>query len=146
MVCNPRTVWLGLEYFCLEGDDLWRMSDAALIQLGVSEMRQIGLADPADFVDGMALRMPRAYPGYYGEAYARFAEVRAYLDSIPNLYPAGRNGMHRYNNQDHSMLSGRFAAEAIVAGSPDKAPIWSVNIDDVYCEEQQAQGGHSAAK
>ncbi|OGA35872.1 MAG: hypothetical protein A3G80_00465 [Betaproteobacteria bacterium RIFCSPLOWO2_12_FULL_62_13b] len=137
MVRDPDTVWVGLEYFCLEQDDLWRMSDAALVQLGVNELRHIGLADPEDFLDGMALRMPKAYPGYYGEAYARFGEVRAYLDSIPNLFLAGRNGMHRYNNQDHSMLSAKLAAEAIVAGSSDKAPIWAVNIDDAYGEELQ---------
>jgi len=137
MVRDPNTVWVGLEYFCLEGDGLWSMSDSALVELGVKEMQKIGLADPAEFIDGMALRMPKAYPGYYGDAYARFGEVRAYLDTIPNLYLVGRNGMHRYNNQDHSMLSAKLAAEAIVAGSADKGPIWAVNIDDEYHEEVQ---------
>lgn len=135
MVRDPSTVWVGLEYFCLEEDELWSMSDSALVELGMNEMHRMGLADPDQLVDGMALRMPKAYPGYYGEAYARFDEVRRYLDAIPNLYLAGRNGMHRYNNQDHSMLSAKCAAEAIVAGSADKAPIWSVNVDDAYSEE-----------
>jgi hypothetical protein len=78
--------------------------------------------------------MPKAYPGYYG-SYARFGELRAYLDAIPNLFLAGRNGMHRYNNQDHSMLSAKKAVEAILAGSSDKSAIWAVNIDDAYHEE-----------
>jgi protoporphyrinogen oxidase len=135
MVRDPDTVWVGLEYFCLEDDDLWRMSDSQLVELGVKEMQKIGLADPGDALDGMALRMPKAYPGYYGDAYARFGELREWLDTLPNLYLVGRNGMHRYNNQDHSMLSARLAAEAIIAGSPDKSPIWGVNIDDEYHEE-----------
>ena len=135
MVRDPNTVWVGMEYFCLEGDELWRMSDSQLVELGVREMQKIGLADPQDFVDGMTLRMPKAYPGYYGDAYARFGELRAWLDTVPNLFLVGRNGMHRYNNQDHSMLSAKLAAEAIVAGSPDKSAIWSVNIDDDYHEE-----------
>jgi len=80
--------------------------------------------------------MPKAYPGYYG-AYARFGELRAYLDTIPNLYLVGRNGMHRYNNQDHSMLSSKMAVDAILRGSPDKSAIWAVNIDDEYHEEKK---------
>jgi hypothetical protein len=78
--------------------------------------------------------MPKAYPGYYG-TYARFGELREYLDGLANLYLAGRNGMHRYNNQDHSMLSAKRAVEAILEGSSDKSAIWSVNIDDEYHEE-----------
>jgi len=80
------------------------------------------------------IRMRKAYPGYYG-SYARFGELRRYLDGIPNLFLAGRNGMHRYNNQDHSMLSAKKAVEAILAGSADKSAIWAVNIDDEYHEE-----------
>jgi hypothetical protein len=80
--------------------------------------------------------MPKAYPGYYG-AYQHFDQVRAFLDAIPNLFLIGRNGMHRYNNQDHSMLSARFAVEAILSGSTDKSPIWAVNIDDEYHESSQ---------
>ena len=79
--------------------------------------------------------MPKAYPGYFG-TYEFFGEIRRYLDAFPNLYLAGRNGMHRYNNQDHSMLSAKRAAEAILAGSSDKTPIWNVNIDDEYHEEK----------
>jgi len=80
------------------------------------------------------IRMPKAYPGYYG-TYGRFEELRGYLDAFPNLFLVGRNGMHRYNNQDHSMLSAKKAVEAILAGSADKRAIWDVNIDDAYHEE-----------
>jgi len=134
MVKDPATVWIGLEYFCREGDQLWAMSDAELRGLGVEEMRRLKLADPADQIDGVVIRMPKAYPGYYG-TYGRFAELRAYLDALPNLFLVGRNGMHRYNNQDHSMLSARKAVDAILAGSADKSAIWAVNIDDEYHEE-----------
>ena len=133
MVKDPQTVWIGMEYFCREGDELWRMPDGEMMQLGISEMQRLNLAAPADQLDGIVIRMPKAYPGYYG-TYARFDELRRYLDAIPNLFLVGRNGMHRYNNQDHSMLSAKKAVEAIVAGSSDKSAIWGVNIDDEYHE------------
>ncbi len=131
---DPATVWIGMEYFCREGDALWTQSDADLQRLGVSEMERLELASAADHLDGIVIRMPKAYPGYFG-SYARFAELRQYLDAFPNLFLVGRNGMHRYNNQDHSMLSAKKAVEAIVAGSGDKSAIWGVNIDDEYHEE-----------
>ena len=134
LVRDPATVWIGMEYFCREGDELWSMTDEALRQLGEREMRRLNLAEPADCLDGVVIRMPKAYPGYYG-TYGRFEELRAYLDAFPNLFLVGRNGMHRYNNQDHSMLSAKKAVEAIVAGSSDKSAIWGVNIDDEYHEE-----------
>jgi len=134
LVRDPDTVWIGMEYFCGEGDELWSMPDAELQRLGVAEMGRLKLADAADHLDGIVIRMPKAYPGYYG-TYARFDELRRYLDAFPNLFLIGRNGMHRYNNQDHSMLSAKKAVEAILAGSSDKSAIWSVNIDDEYHEE-----------
>jgi len=136
LVEDPARVWVGLEYFCVEGDALWSMTDADLLALGRREMEQIGLARAADCRDGVVIRMPKAYPGYYG-SYERFGEVRAWLDAIPNLFLIGRNGMHRYNNQDHSMLSAKAAAEAIASGSTDKSAIWAINIDDDYHEEHQ---------
>ena len=135
LVRDPDTVWVGMEYFCSEGDALWKMPDADLARLGVAEMQRLRLAEPAEQLDATVLRMPKAYPGYYG-TYASFEEVRRYLDAFPNLFLIGRNGMHRYNNQDHSMLSAKRAVEAIAAGSSDKAPIWQVNIDDAYHEER----------
>src|SRR3990172_8474588 len=136
LVSDPNTVWIGMEYFCSEGDELWKESDDELMRLGRHEMHKLRLADPADHLYGVVVRMPKAYPGYFG-TYEFFGEIRRYLDAFPNLYLAGRNGMHRYNNQDHSMLSAKRAAEAILAGSSDKTPIWNVNIDDEHHEEKQ---------
>jgi hypothetical protein len=81
--------------------------------------------------------MPKAYPGYFGQAYAQFDTLQRALDDLSNLYLVGRNGMHRYNNQDHSMLSAKLAAEAILAGGGDKSAIWAINVDDDYHEEAQ---------
>ncbi len=134
LVRDEHTVWIGMEYFCSEGDELWSKPDAELIGLALAEMRQLRLGDPQDQLDAVVIRMPKAYPGYFG-SYSRFDELRHYLDAVPNLYLAGRNGMHRYNNQDHSMLAAKRAAEAILAGSTDKSAIWDVNIDDEYHEE-----------
>ena len=135
MVASPDTVWVGLEFFARDDDELWGLSDEALKALALREMQQLRLADEADALDAVVIRMPKAYPGYFGSAYGRFDELRGYLDGIRNLYLIGRNGMHRYNNQDHSMLSAKFAVEAILAGSGDKSKIWGVNIDDDYHEE-----------
>lgn len=143
LVADPQTVWVGLEFFAKEDDELWRMSDEGLKALALREMEQIGMADAADALEMTVIRMPKAYPGYFGDAYARFGELQTALDAIPNLFLVGRNGMHRYNNQDHSMLSAKLAAEAIVRGSSDKTALWAVNIDDEYHEE--SAGSSSAA-
>jgi protoporphyrinogen oxidase len=137
MVADPDTVWVGLEFFAKDDDELWAMSEQSLKALAMREMQQLRLADEADALDAVVIRQPKAYPGYFGDAYERFDDLRAYLDGIKNLYLVGRNGMHRYNNQDHSMLSARFAVEAILAGSGDKSAIWGVNIDDDYHEESE---------
>src|SRR5260221_3304143 len=105
------------------------MPTEALQRLGVDEMRRLRIALPEDHLDGIVIRMQKAYPGYYG-SYARFGELREYLDAFPNLFLVGRNGMHRYNNQDHSILSAKKAVEAILAASADKRAIWAVNIHD----------------
>lgn len=138
LVADPNTIWLGLEYFCAEGDDLWTMSDDSLVRLAIGELARIGLADPADLRDARVLRVPKAYPAYFG-GYERFEVVRRHLDGIGNLFPVGRNGMHRYNNQDHSMLTAKLAVDAIVAGTAAKDAIWAVNIDDDYHEERSPQ-------
>lgn len=135
MVADPGTAWIGLEFFARDDDDLWALSDDALKSLAVREMRELGLADEEDALDAVVVRMPKAYPGYFGSAYARFGLVREYLDGLSNLWLVGRNGMHRYNNQDHSMLSARLAAEAILRGDSRREQIWAVNIDDDYHEE-----------
>jgi protoporphyrinogen oxidase len=138
LVADPDRVWLGLEYFCTEGDDLWRRNDDEMIAFAAGELEKIGMIDRADLLDGTVLRVPKTYPGYFG-AYAEFPQLRAWLDGIDNLFLVGRNGMHRYNNQDHSMLTAKLAVEAILAGNHDKAAIWAVNVDDEYHEDNAPQ-------
>jgi len=134
LVADPSTIWLGLEYFCREGDDLWRMDDHRFIDFAARELEKIGLIDLKDVLDGTLVRVPKAYPAYFG-AYNEFDKVRAYLDQFPNLYPIGRNGMHRYNNQDHSMLAADSAVSSIIEGSRDKTEIWRINAEGEYHEE-----------
>jgi protoporphyrinogen oxidase len=136
MVGAHPKAWLGLEYFCNAGDELWSMRDADFIDFAARELARIGLVRPEDVRDATVVRVPKAYPAYFG-AYAHMGRVREYFDAFPNLFLVGRNGMHRYNNQDHSMLSAKAAVEAIVSGSTDKAPIWAVNVDDEYHEERR---------
>jgi protoporphyrinogen oxidase len=132
MVPDPKMSCLGLEYFCFEGDGLWTMSDRDLVELGRREMAAIGLIDPAKVVDGTVVRMPKAYP-VYDEGYEdALAVVRRYLDSFANLQVAGRNGMHKYNNQDHSMVTAMLAVRNLLGEHHD---VWGVNADDEYHEE-----------
>ncbi|MBV8618088.1 MAG: NAD(P)/FAD-dependent oxidoreductase [Curvibacter sp.] len=136
MVAKSGTIWLGLEYFCKETDDLWKRTDKELTSLAQEEMFKIGLTGVPAAEDAVVIRVPKAYPGYFGEAYHQFDRLRAALDKIENLFLIGRNGMHRYNNQDHSMLTAKKAVELIVSGRSDKEEIWAINIDDEYHEEQ----------
>lgn len=131
---REHTVWIGLEYFVNEGGDLWIMPDTDLIELGVSEMEKIGFIRREDLVDACVLRMPKAYPAYFG-SYDQLSVVQEYAERIENLFLVGRNGMHRYNNQDHSMLTAMLAVDNIVSGRRDKANLWAVNLDDDYHEE-----------
>ncbi len=134
MVPDASTSSLGLEYFCFEGDGLWTMDDRNLIELGKREVAQIGLARADEIVDGTVVRMKKAYP-VYDETYQRgLDKVREWLATVPNLQLAGRNGMHRYNNQDHSMLTAMLAARNILAGRI-KYDLWRVNVDADYHEE-----------
>ncbi|MFT3906013.1 MAG: NAD(P)/FAD-dependent oxidoreductase [Steroidobacteraceae bacterium] len=134
LVADPSTIWLGLEYFCDEGDALWSMPDPAFLDFAAAELAKIGLIDRADVLDGTVVRVPKAYPAYFG-SYQDIGRVRSWLDGITNLFPVGRNGMHRYNNQDHSMLAANAAVDCIAQGSTDKAALWSVNVEDAYHEE-----------
>ncbi len=133
---RKNTTWIGLEYFVNEGGDLWVMEDQALIQLGISEMVKIGMIRAEDVLDGCVLRMPKAYPAYIG-SYTQLNVVREFVEGIPNLFLVGRNGMHRYNNQDHSMLTSMLAVDNIIAGRTDKSNLWEVNLDMVYHEEKK---------
>jgi protoporphyrinogen oxidase len=109
------------------------MPNAQFLDFAAGELEAIGLIDRKDVIDGTVERVPKAYPAYFG-AYSEFKDLRLYLDQFSNLYPIGRNGMHRYNNQDHSMLTAKAAVEAITRHSR-KAAIWDVNTDDTYHEE-----------
>jgi protoporphyrinogen oxidase len=133
MVADPSTIWLGLEYFCGEGDELWSMSDARFIDFAALELESIGLISRRDVLDGTLVRVPKAYPAYFGP-YGEFGRVREYLDQFSNLYPVGRNGMHRYNNQDHSMLAANRTVDSILNQGRGKAQIWDVNTENEYHE------------
>jgi protoporphyrinogen oxidase len=137
MVPDPRMSCLGLEYFCFEGDGLWTTSDRDLVELGRREMAAIGLIDPAKVVDGTVVRMPKAYP-VYDEGYEdALAIVRAYVDRFRNLQVAGRNGMHKYNNQDHSMLTAMTAVDNIIADVRSRDNLWALNTEQEYHEEKE---------
>jgi len=140
MVPRPGTTCLGLEYFCFEGDGLWSAPDEELIELAKKEIAQLGLADPSKVIDGTVVRQQKAYP-VYDSAYAEHLEnVRRYIDPIPNLHTVGRNGMHKYNNQDHSMLTAMMAVANMRGASHD---VWSVNTDFEYHEEQKLEADTS---
>jgi protoporphyrinogen oxidase len=134
LVSNPSTIWLGLEYFCREGDDLWSMTDTSFLDFAALELEKIGMIDRADVLDGTVVRVPKAYPAYFGE-YSEFGKVRSYLERFSNLYPVGRNGMHRYNNQDHSMLAANGAVSSILDSGRGKSDIWQINTEDDYHEK-----------
>lgn len=137
MVKDPEnTVWMGLEYFCSEGDEMWNMSDADFINLATEELSKIGIISRSDVKDAVRIKVKKAYPAYFG-SYAEFDKVREYLDSIGNLFCIGRNGMHRYNNMDHSMLTAIEAVNCIKRGSTDKSAIWNVNTEQEYHEEKE---------
>jgi protoporphyrinogen oxidase len=134
MVPDPRLTCLGLEYFCFEGDGLWTTSDADLVALGAREIADIGLLGGAKVIDGTVVRMPKAYPVYDDGFMDALAVVRDYLAGFTNLQVAGRNGMHKYNNQDHSMVTAMLAAQNLLGDHHD---VWAVNADDEYHEESQ---------
>lgn len=137
LVSKPGTVWLGLEFFCKEIDDIWKKTDEELISLAQSEINKIALVRSEKALDAVVLRVPKAYPGYFGSAYKEFDKVKKALDDIENMFLIGRNGMHRYNNQDHSMLTAKEAADQIVCGVVNKNKIWGINVDDDYHEEKK---------
>lgn len=135
MVADPDTAWIGLEYFCDEGDELWSMDDDAMVELAKDELHRIDIIDREKVRGATVIRMPKTYPAYFG-TYDRFDEIRGFLDPFENLFLVGRNGMHKYNNQDHSMLTAMLAVENIVAGRTDKSNLWDVNTEEEYHEEK----------
>jgi protoporphyrinogen oxidase len=132
MVPDPNKTCLGLEYFCFEGDGLWNMPDAELIALGTKEVGELGLVDPRDVEDGAVVRMPKAYPVYDSAYIDAVNTIRVFVESLGNMYLVGRNGMHKYNNQDHSMLTAMLSVKNILGANYD---VWGVNVDNEYHEE-----------
>ncbi len=130
---RPGTTCLGVEYFCFEGDDIWEMSDAEAVACATDEMARIGLVDPAKVVDGVKVRVPKAYPMYDSNYEEAVGVIRAYLEGFSNLQTCGRNGLHRYNNQDHSMWTAILATLNLVDDA--EHDVWSVNTEAEYHEE-----------
>jgi len=134
LVADPDKVWIGLEYFCYDMDDLWKMTDEELKKFAIAEVVKFGILNAEDVSDGHVERVPKAYPAYFG-TYSRFDELRSFTDKFENLFLVGRNGMHKYNNQDHSMLTAMTAVDGIVSGKIDKAALWQINTEQDYHEE-----------
>ena len=135
MVADPAKVWIGLEYFCYETDPLWKMSDEEVAAFAIGEVEKIGILKAADVRDSHVVRVPKTYPAYFG-TYDRMDEVIDYVSKFDNLYLVGRNGMHKYNNQDHSMLTAMTSVDQILAGVEDKSGIWKINTEQDYHEEK----------
>lgn len=137
LVKDPlNTVWIGLEYFCFEGDEIWNMSEKDFTAMAAKELEQIGIIERADILDSCSVKVPKAYPAYFG-TYDRFDEIRKFTDSFENLFLLGRNGTHRYNNMDHSMLTAMTAVDNIIEGIKTKDNIWNVNAEKEYHEEKK---------
>ncbi|HKF81666.1 MAG TPA: NAD(P)/FAD-dependent oxidoreductase [Solirubrobacterales bacterium] len=136
MTPDPRRSCLGLEYFCFEGDDLWCSSDEELVELGKREVGALGLIDPERVAGGHVVRVPKAYPVYDAEYAGRVERIRGWLGGFSNLQQIGRNGLHRYNNSDHSMLTAMRAVENLCDGAGHD--VWAVNADSVYHEREEA--------
>ena len=135
MVADPKMAWIGLEYFCNDTDELWNLDDEAMIELAKKELHHIDIIDRSLVRDAVVIRMPKTYPAYFG-TYQHFDEIIKWSDQYENLYMIGRNGMHKYNNQDHSMLTAMTAVDNIISGRRDKSNIWAVNTEQEYHEER----------
>jgi protoporphyrinogen oxidase len=135
MVRDPSHTWLGMEYFCNTRDEFWNLSDAEIGQFAIGELEKIGLGARSEVLDSVVLRMEKTYPAYFGDAYENFDKIRSFTDRIDNLFLIGRNGMHKYNNSDHSMLTAMVAVDNICDGITGKSNIWSINTEQEYHEE-----------
>ena len=138
LVAEAGKVWIGLEYFCNETDGIWKLSDEEMTRLAVEEVARIGILKAEDVEDSHVVRVPKTYPAYFG-SYNRFDVIRNFTDRFENLFLVGRNGMHKYNNQDHSMLTAMTAVDNIVNGIMSKDNIWSINTEMEYHEEKSAK-------
>lgn len=134
MVKDDQNVWIGLEYFCNEGDELWNMDDHKFADYAIKELVNIGIINEEDVIDWVIIRVPKTYPAYFG-TYDHFPVIREFTDNFENLFLVGRNGMHRYNNMDHSMLTAITAVENICQGIMSKDNLWMINEEEDYHEE-----------
>jgi protoporphyrinogen oxidase len=138
LVANPNKIWIGLEYFCNESDALWSRTDQEMTALAIEELARMGIVKSEDVEDSHVVRVPKTYPAYFG-SYDRFDVIRRYTDRLENLFLVGRNGMHKYNNQDHSMLTAMTAVENLLGGVVTKDNIWDINTEMEYHEEKSKQ-------
>ena len=136
LVADPSKVWIGLEYFCYDTDPLWNKRDEEIVQFAIQEVASIGILNAHEVRDSCVFRVPKTYPAYFG-TYDRFDEIIRYMDRYENLFLLGRNGMHKYNNQDHSMLTAMVAVDNIIAGSTDKSNLWEINTEQEYHEHRK---------
>jgi len=135
MVPDPSKACVGLEYFCFKGDELWNMEDEKLVQLATRELEQLGLVARDKVQRGFAVRVPKAYPMYDADYAERVEQIKGWVDGLANMQQVGRNGLHRYNNSDHSMLTAMRAVDNITEGTHHD--LWAVNAENVYLEEDQ---------
>ena len=133
---QPGTTCLGVEYFCFEGDEIWEMDDASAVELAKHELARVGLIDPTKVIDGVKVRVPKAYPMYDLQYTEALPVVQEYLEGFENLATCGRNGLHRYNNQDHSMWTAILAMSNLLDNTA--YDVWSVNTEAEYHEEGEA--------
>ncbi len=135
MVADPSKVWIGLEYFCNEGDSLWSRTDDELIDLAKTELASMNILDRENVFDATVIRVPKTYPAYFG-SYERFGEIVSWANGFDNLFLVGRNGMHKYNNQDHSMLTAMTAVDNIISNVRSRDNLWALNTEQEYHEEK----------
>jgi protoporphyrinogen oxidase len=136
MVEDKNNLWIGMEYFCSESDEIWKKSREEMIELALKEISETGLIQKKALIDATVIKVPKAYPSYIG-VYEKFSVVQQFLDKIENLYLTGRNGMHRYNNSDHSMMTAMVAVDNIISQKKDRSNIWAVNMEQDFHEESQ---------
>jgi len=136
MVKKPGTFWIGMEYFCNKGDEFWNLTDEEIKRTAIKELEKMGMADVETVIDSTVQRVEKTYPAYFG-TYNQFDKIRAFVDGFENLFLVGRNGMHKYNNADHSMLTAMTAVDNIYQGVTSKENIWSINTEQEYHEERQ---------
>jgi protoporphyrinogen oxidase len=140
LVSDPSKVWIGLEYFCYDKDELWNKSNEEIARFAISEVAKIGILHAEEVRDSCVYRVPKTYPAYFG-TYDRFDEIVRYMERYENLFLVGRNGMHKYNNQDHSMLTAMAAVDNILNGIKSKQNLWEINTEQEYHEHKSTPEG-----